>query len=205
MRILVHVCCGPCSIAVLEQLLAQGHDITAFFHNPNIQPLAEYLRRREGAEQVAQHYGVPIIFSDMFACEEGTSGDPHLDSLPSSVNPVMWLHKVHGKEGARCELCWEMRIEETALYAKEHGFDAITTSLLYSRYQNHEKLQFLGEKIAKENNLLLVYEDFRVFWQHGIDLSKELGIYRQPYCGCMFSEYARYGKNLKKVIKKETS
>ncbi len=242
MRVLVHICCGPCAITVLQWLADAGHELTGFFFNPNIQPLAEYLRRREGAIQVAQRLGVPLILADAeskaatglcpvrpegvagggslpvdseipwyspeqlreagIACRESAAlpeaaePTPWL-SLPEAVDPAPWLRLMAGREGNRCETCWRIRLWRTARQAAQGGYDAFTTSLLYSRYQNHDLIAALGRQAAAARGIGFVYEDFRASWQQGITLSREWGIYRQPYCGCLYSEYERYAKKLR--------
>ena len=241
MRILVHLCCGPCGITVLQRLgsapvcrdtssglfCAPGQDhkspapspksapsssddklrhfLTAFFFNPNIQPLSEYMRRREGALQVAERLGVSFIPVESLSVDKQEWDDPWLDgrrvpkftpggacAVPPAVNQVLWLRAVSGREGERCMFCWRIRLRKTAQLAAERGFDGFTSSLLYSRHQDHAVIRELGESIAKEIGFAFLYEDFRASWQEGIRLSREWGIYRQPYCGCCFSEYDRY-------------
>jgi len=205
MRILVHLCCGPCGITVLQSLLGAGHELAALFFNPNIQPLSEYMRRWEGAFQVAQRLGVAFIPGESLSVEEQVWDDLWLDgrqaqefapggvfAVPPAVNPALWLRAVAGREDERCVFCWRIRLRKTAQLAAQRGFDGFTSSLLYSRHQDHGAICELGERMAEETELAFVYEDFRIFWQEGIRLSKEWGIYRQPYCGCCFSEYDRY-------------
>lgn len=213
MRILVHICCGPCAITVLQRLSGAGHTLAGFFLNPNIHPLAEYLRRREGAVQVAERLGIPLILPDAependapwhapdllreAGIEAQVSGafPPH-PRLPDTANPVPWLRLMAGREEGRCELCWRIRLWRTARRAARDGFDAFTSSLLYSRHQNHALITALGEQAAAMYGITFAYEDFRTSWQQGIALSKEWGIYRQQYCGCVYSEYERYAKML---------
>lgn len=224
MNVLLHMCCGPCAVAVIERLLDEGHKVTGFFFNPNIHPLSEYMRRREAAGQAAKHYSIPLVFGDalpyeeqewamtgLSPLEEPLERGPHeeadqsnndLENLPPAVNPVLWLRMIHGREYARCLLCWASRLRQTARHAARHGFDAITSSLLYSRYQDHALLKKQGASFAKAHGLAFVYADYRELWQYGIDRSKELDLYRQPYCGCMLSEYERYAKKLQRMIKK---
>ena len=101
-------------------------------------------------------------------------------------------------EEERCPLCYRMRLEATAKKAREIGADAFSTTLLYSRYQRHETIRALGEELATQFGVPFLYEDFRVGWQEGIDASLEMGLYRQPYCGCIYSEQERYDKKFKK-------
>lgn len=183
MNILLHICCGPCAIMPIRRLLDEGHKVTGFFYNPNIHPLAEYLRRREGAATVAERYGIPMLW----ALE------------PEDYNTVQWLHMIHGREDSRCALCWGQRLERTCREAAG-GFEAFSSSLLYSRYQQHDFIRARGEALAEAagGGVTFYYRDFRTDWQEGIDVSKEWGIYRQQYCGCILSENERYAKMLNK-------
>ena len=242
MRILVHMCCGPCGITVLQRLADAGHDLVGLFFNPNIQPLAEYLRRREGAINVTEKLGVPLILADTlpfaeqaWAADEtavapspvvgqgtpfpishshdsGSAPDVTISSapdapafrvplpdLPPAVNPIPWLRAVAGHEESRCLFCWNIRLRKTAQLAKSKGFDGFASSLLYSRYQDHDRLRRMGEALAASTGQAFVYQDFRTSWQQGIDLSKEWGIYRQQYCGCVYSEYDRYARDCRKA------
>ncbi|MCL1939038.1 MAG: epoxyqueuosine reductase QueH [Desulfovibrionaceae bacterium] len=212
MRILVHLCCGPCGITVLQRLLdakGAGHELGVLFFNPNIQPLSEYMRRRDGASQVADRLGLPFIPAETLGEEEQMWDDPWLAerqepdfapggafAVPPAANPALWLRAVSGREGERCTFCWRIRLRKTAQLALRRGFDGYTSSLLYSRHQNHAAIRELGRSIAEDTGPAFVYEDFRTSWQEGIRLSKEWGIYRQQYCGCCFSEYDRYSRDL---------
>ena len=106
-----------------------------------------------------------------------------------------------GKERERCAPCIDMRLRVSALFARRRGFAAFTSSLLYSRRQPHETIAELGRSAAAEHGLTFHYADWRPLWQRGIDLSKQWGVYRQPYCGCMFSEYERYAGDLDRIVR----
>jgi len=162
-------------------LLTEGHSITGYFYNPNIHPLAEYLKRRDGAMEVAAKYGIPVIWADDY-------------------DTAAWLRMVRDKEQERCPLCWKLRLDKCFEQARDNGFDAFTTTLLYSRYQNHEKIRQLADlpRANRKKNPAFHYSDFRINWREGINISKKLGIYRQQYCGCIFSENERYAKALEK-------
>lgn len=215
-KLLLHICCGPCSLSVLDWLKKQDFDVTGFFFNPNIQPLAEYMRRRESTKEACESKKTPLIMADALPFEEQswcwetslneeadkiklTGSDKSLDKIPPALHPVPWFRLMHQRELDRCELCWNIRIKKSAEYAKAQGFDAISTTLLYSKYQNHEILKASSGAYAKALDLDFVYYDFREFWQDGIDQSRQMGIYRQAYCGCIFSEYARYAKQIQKL------
>lgn len=213
MRILVHLCCGPCGITVLQRLLDAGHSLAGLFFNPNIQPLAEYMRRREGAGRVADRLGVPLLHADSLPEEEQAWDDAWLEGrreprlaagrddsgLPPAVDPAPWLRAVSGREGGRCAFCWRIRLQKTAQLAALRGFDGFTSSLLYSRRQKHDVIRELGDAMARIAGPAFVYEDFRTSWQEGIRLSREWEIYRQQYCGCLFSEYDRHSREFARL------
>ena len=184
--LLLHVCCGPCAVMPITRLLDEGFAVTAWFMNPNIQPLAEYLRRREAAGQCAEHLGIPIIYAD------------------EMWNITNWLRAVAGRDTppARCAYCCESRIEAAFAFARQQGYAWVSSSLLYSRYQPHEVIKTAGETLAAQPDAPgFAYRDFRSDWQAGIDRSKAMELYRQPYCGCVYSESDRYQKQLLRCIK----
>ena len=185
-HLLMHMCCGPCACICLKVLLEEGWNITGFWHNPNIQPLAEYLRRREAAEQTAAYFGIDMVYDD------------------ASWDLTSWLRAVQGRDmpPERCNYCVTSRMEASFAKARELGCTHVFSSLLYSRYQPYEAIRAAGERLAKEEGApAFLYRDFRPYWQAGIDLSKEMGIYRQPYCGCVYSEAERYAKKLARLVK----
>ena len=173
MKILLHTCCGPCALFPLQQLRAAGHDVTGFFYNHNIHPYQEYARRRDTAIQMAELEAMPLIVKDDYDLEG-------------------FLAHVAAEPGQRCGYCYASRLRAAAAAAADGGFDAFTASLLYSRYQNHDEIRALGERIGNEYGVVFYYQDFRPGWQEGIRRSKELGLYRQQYCGCIYSEKERY-------------
>lgn len=155
----------------IVHLRDEGWEPTAFFFNPNIHPENEWLKRRDAMREAAMRLNVPLL-------EEG-----------SPVNPGQWVRSLHGvlRQGERCRLCYRPRMERTAALAVEQGFDAFTTSLLYSRYQHHETIAEEAAKAAQACGATFLYRDFRTWWWEGIAMSKELGIYRQKWCGCILS------------------
>ncbi len=207
MTLLVHICCGPCSGAVLERLLEEGRKPVGFFYNPNIQPLSEYLRRREGAALTAKCLGVPIIFADALPENEQRLliGDvptlPTRPGLPLAADPLPWLRRTAGKESGRCAPCIDLRLRGVAMFAGMRGFAAFTTSLLYSRRQPHDTIAELGRSAAAGQGVTFHYADWRPLWRRGIELSKQWGVYRQQYCGCMFSEYDRHAGDLDRIVR----
>ncbi len=173
-KLLVHTCCAPCLIAPLQQL-RQDWDVTALWYNPNIHPYTEYVKRRDTLKEYAEKIGLPMIWQDEYDLE-------------------MYLNATGTRSTERCPSCYEMRLERAAQTAMGQGFDAFSTTLLYSKYQRHEEIKAVGEKLARRFGVDFYYQDWRGLWQQGIDLSKQEGMYRQAYCGCIFSEKERYYK-----------
>lgn len=173
MRILLHTCCGPCAIVPLEDLSSEGHELACALLNPNIHPYLEFERRNEAARDVAAHYGVPIVREDPYGLTE-------------------FLRAVVGREEERCPICYEMRLDRAASVARELGFDGFTTTMLVSTHQDHDLIKKLGEAAAVRHGVVFVYRDFRPRVMDGVRKSKEMGHYRQQYCGCIYSEHERY-------------
>lgn len=180
MNILLHVCCGPCSIYPLQKLAESGHSVSGFFYNHNIHPYQEYQRRLTAVREFAETKELAMIYRDEYNLEE-------------------FLSAVAQNPAARCNYCYFSRLDAAAQKAAELGFDAFTSSLLYSRYQNHESIRTAGERAAERHGVSFYYEDFRPGWQEGIRISKEMGLYRQQYCGCIYSEKERYMPTAKNV------
>ncbi len=184
MKLLLHICCGPCSIYPVKVLRERGYDLTGRWYNPNIHPWKEFRRRLDTLETYAEKISLPLIVERDYGLTE-------------------YLRKVVFHENARCAVCYEMRLEDTARLAAELGFPAFTTTLFYSKYQNHTLMKNIGNKMAAKYGVEMLYEDFSVGWQEGIDRSIEEEMYRQPYCGCIYSEQERYDNRWKKRRKKE--
>ena len=182
-RLLLHSCCAPCSSHCLD-LLSSCFDITVFYYNPNITEKAEYSLRVAEQKRLLAELGEDLGVKLGFA--EG------------AYEPERFLRTVKGLEnspegGERCEKCFELRLEETARYAKEHGFKLFTTTLTISPLKNADLLNTLGCGIAEAHGLDYLTSDFkkRNGYKHSIELSKKYGLYRQDYCGCAFSKAER--------------
>ena len=186
MNLLLHMCCGPCSCYPVKVMREQGIEPTGYFFNPNIHPYKEWDMRLKAAEEFAARSEMKIIT------------DKHY-MLRDFLRRALAAEQV---ENGRCRMCYTWRLEETARFAAENGFDAFTSTLFYSIYQQHELMKETAEHFAKVYGVKFHYEDFRPGWQEGIDMSVEMGLYRQPYCGCIFSEEERYSRELRKARKK---
>ena len=184
MKILLHVCCGPCTVYPLEYLRQQGHEVSGYFYNPNIHPYREFKRR----------IGALVDFSEQknFKVE-----------IDRNYGLTEYMRQVVFNENRRCSICYDMRLEPTAKFAAELGADAFSSTLLYSKYQNHGLLIGKCEKLADQYGIKFFYQDFREGWQQGIDGSIEMDLYRQPYCGCIYSEQERYDKKLRKKMRQQ--
>jgi predicted adenine nucleotide alpha hydrolase (AANH) superfamily ATPase len=161
----------------------EGFTVTAWFMNPNIHPLTEYLRRREAAREACSGLGVEFLCAD-----------EHWDV-------TAWLRSAAGRDAgpARCAFCCESRINAAFGKARELNIPFFSSSLLYSRHQPHAVIATAGRRLAgaSPDGPAFVYRDFREDWQTGIERSKKLGIYRQSYCGCVYSEAERYAGHLR--------
>lgn len=184
MSILLHTCCGPCLLYPAQLLEEEGVDFTCYFFNPNIHPYKEFKNRLNSFKELAESRKYPVII------------DPDY-GLRSFLRAVVF------KEEKRCATCYKMRFERTAKLAREHGFDGFSTTLLYSTYQNHSLIRSQGNNASEIHQLPFVYQDFRVGWQQGIDEANRSNLYRQSYCGCIYSEQERYDNRLKKKLKKK--
>jgi predicted adenine nucleotide alpha hydrolase (AANH) superfamily ATPase len=173
LKLLLHSCCGPCSIYPIETLLSQNYDIEGLFYNPNIHPYTEYKQRMDAAKHVYNKYNLNLNVIDEY-------------------NISNFIKNCAFKESDRCKLCYTLRLHRAAKEAKEKGFDAFTTSLLVSPYQKHEFIKQVGEEAAEQNGVNFLYFDFREGFREGQAKAREMDIYRQKYCGCIFSEEERY-------------
>ena len=180
MKLLLHICCGPCALYPVKELLNKKFDkITGFFYNPNIHPPSEYKRRKDALYEASRGQ----------ACLSPTG----FEIIYPEYKMEEYFRAVLLKEDSpeRCSLCWELRLSETANFAKNNGFDAFTTTLLISPYQNHEKVKNIGESIAEEKGIQFYYQDFRPGFKDGQEQARKENLYRQKYCGCVFSELER--------------
>jgi predicted adenine nucleotide alpha hydrolase (AANH) superfamily ATPase len=175
MTMLLHACCGPCGCYTTERLGEEGFTPTLYYFNPNIHPYQEYVRRWEGLRQLADYRNLPLVRENGYELED-------------------FLAHVAAEPAKRCEYCYRVRLEKTAAKAKELGFTTFGTTLLISPYQNRERLVEIGRDLGRRYGLESHDEDFRPGFRKSQAMAKEMGLYRQGYCGCVYSEKERYYK-----------
>ena len=174
MKLLMHTCCAPCSVYCIDTLKKEGIEPTIYWYNPNIHPYMEYKARRDTLKEYAESLKLKAIFEEDYGLDE-------------------FCKNVVGDLQNRCKnYCYPVRLRKTFEYAKVNGYDAVTTTLLYSIYQNHDFIKEYMEKLSEEFGIEFLYRDFRVGFREGQNKARELGLYMQKYCGCIFSEEMRY-------------
>ena len=170
MKLLLHTCCAPCSVYCIDELRSENIEPTVYWFNPNIHPYMEYKARRDCLKEYTNSINVNAIFEENYGLD---------DFCKNVVNSLE----------TRCQdYCYPVRLEQTAKYAKENGFDTISTTLLVSPYQKHDIIKDLGKVISKKYGVEFLYRDFRVGFREGQAKAREIGLYMQKYCGCIFSE-----------------
>jgi len=175
MKLLLHSCCAPCSVSCVKDLRNENIAPHLFWYNPNIHPYTEYKSRRDCLIEFAKNEKLEFTVNDEY-------------------NVDAFLSFVYKKTENRCEMCYRFRLEKAALLAVNEGFDAFSTTLLISPYQNHEAIKRIGEEIAQKYKVDFYYKDFRPLFREGQNTAKERNFYMQKYCGCIFSEEERYLK-----------
>jgi predicted adenine nucleotide alpha hydrolase (AANH) superfamily ATPase len=169
----MHACCGPCSLGCIQSARGDGHIPALFFDNPNIHPYTEYEARKASLLEAGARTDTQVI-------------------LHGGYGLRAFLGAVGVDGDGRCSVCYQIRLDETARYAKAHGFAGFTTTLLISPYQNHECLRRMGEAAALKAEIPFWYKDFRPLFQESRKEARRMGLYMQKYCGCIFSEEERY-------------
>jgi len=174
-RVLLHICCAPCGTYTINRLRELEFDVAGFWYNPNIHPWEEHERRRICLAEYTERIDLPVLWHPDYRMPE-------------------FLRQVSGNEQfrRRCAHCYEMRLAETARVAREEGYDAFTTTLLISPYQDQEMIRRIGERLAQKAGVEFYFENFRRGWSERSRLTEEHALYRQSYCGCIYSEWERY-------------
>lgn len=173
--LLLHACCAHCAAYTVGHWRNHGFQVTVFWYNPNIHPYLEHERRLEAVSIFAQTENLPLIVYENY-------------------DLTKFFQVVVGYEQDRCRRCFQLRLLLTAKTARTHHFAAFTTTLLISPHQKHEHLKEVGEAIAKEAGIAFLYHDLRPRYKESHQLTKQLNLYRQQYCGCVYSEWERYAK-----------
>jgi len=178
MKVLLHVCCANCALYPLKKLKEAGDEAFGFFYNPNIQPYQEYVKRLEAVKMMEEELKVKMIYQDRYELED-------------------FFRRVVFREGERCRICYHWRLEAAARVARKGKFDVFTSTLLGSKLQDHNLIKEIGMAVGKEIGVDFYCLDFREGWKEGIEMSQKLGLYRQQYCGCIYSEKERFYKEKK--------
>jgi predicted adenine nucleotide alpha hydrolase (AANH) superfamily ATPase len=172
-KLLVHSCCAHCAAYTVSYWREQGYDVSALWYNPNIHPYTEHQHRLEAMQSLATKMSLPLIITEGY-------------------DIIEYFRGVVGHEPERCRHCFELRLAKTAEIAKEKGFDALTTTLLISPQQKHELIKEVGDEVAKITGVDFLYADLRKRYSDSRHMTKPLDLYRQQYCGCVYSEWERY-------------
>ena len=182
MKLLLHTCCAPCTIYPLEQALKDGYnDITLFYYNPNIHPQNEYYKRKDELCKIVDLFKYEDLFKGGFR------------TRPYEYDPKEFFDNVsdYDQPKKRCFGCWSFRMQKTAEAAKQNNYDAFTSTLLVSPYQDNSVLKKIGEQMAQDYDVSFYYKDFQKGFKEAHKKAHEKGIYCQNYCGCVFSVMER--------------
>jgi predicted adenine nucleotide alpha hydrolase (AANH) superfamily ATPase len=172
-KVLIHVCCAHCAAYTVEYWKEQGWEAGGFWYNPNIHPFTEHQQRLEGVKALAKENNLPLI-------------------IEPGYEMVEYFRRVAGHEEERCRHCFELRLTKTAEAAKANGYEGFTTTLLISPHQKHELIKEVGEQVAGGKGVEFLYADLRKRYSDSRHITKPMNLYRQQYCGCLYSERERY-------------
>ncbi len=172
-KMLLHICCAPCSTAVIERLKDE-FDITGYFYDPNIHPEEEYLRRLEETKELYNKLSIPLIEAQ-YDAERWFNLTENLKQEPEG--------------GKRCEVCYDMRLEKTAGFARDNGFALFTTVLSISPHKKAAVISSIGRRLSEKYSIKFYEADFKKKdgFKRSLELSREYNLYRQDYCGCIYS------------------
>ncbi|OGN98420.1 MAG: hypothetical protein A2Y58_02390 [Chloroflexi bacterium RBG_13_51_52] len=177
-NLLIHVCCAHCAAYTVEHWQHQDYEAEGFWYNPNIHPFTEHQNRLESMKSLAKEINLPLTIAEGYDMPE-------------------YFRRVAGHEKERCDKCFELRLSKTAEIAREKGFDAFTTTLLISPHQKHDLIKVIGDKVAAEKGVTFLYADLRKRYSDSRHITKPMDLYRQQYCGCVYSEWERYTQERK--------
>jgi predicted adenine nucleotide alpha hydrolase (AANH) superfamily ATPase len=189
MKILLHICCGNCAAYPVKLFKEEGYDYAGFWFNPNIHSYEEYSLRLDSLKRLADKWTIDMHYAE--------------DYKPAEYFRMFGLEDLSGagyvedadyiEQADRCKLCYKLRLEKTAQEARQNGFNAFSTTLLISPYQDFEQLTDAGNEIADKHGIFFHLKDFRPHFRESQAMGRELGLYRQKYCGCIFSREERRG------------
>lgn len=178
----MHTCCAPCSVYCIDSLRSENIEPTLFWYNPNIHPYIEYKTRRNCLKEYADTVEAKLIIKEEYGLDEFCRNV--VTDIPN-----------------RCvNYCYQKRLAETVRFASENGYDTFTTTLLVSPYQKHDEIIKVCNSLSEKSGIKFLYRDFRVGFRDGQKKARELGLYMQKYCGCIFSEEERYKKQIEKDL-----
>jgi epoxyqueuosine reductase len=182
-RLLLHICCGPCSTYPIGWLREAGYELTGLWYNPNVHPFQEHELRRDSAFRYAQIVGL-----------DGLWDEPY--EMPHYLRLVVG----HERFRERCRLCYQLRMERTAQLAAQNGFDGFTTTLLISIHQDQAAIREIGEVMGRKYGVAFLFENFRRGWAERGRLARQYNLYAQQYCGCIYSEWERYAREMESTF-----
>lgn len=198
-KLLLHVCCGPCSSYVMEYL-CKYFEIKLFYYNPNIYPESEYNRRKEELKKLITKFP-PAVENNIFCQETEYNPQEYFDAIKINENPEL---ADENEKGERCRRCYEFRMKKAYDYAAENGYEYFCTSLSISPFKDSEKINQIGKELTENNSggPKWLYSDFKKKggFLRSLELSKEYDMYRQQYCGCVYSYLRSTGPKKKEKI-----
>ncbi|BAS31651.1 epoxyqueuosine reductase QueH [Dehalococcoides mccartyi] len=174
-KLLLHGCCAHCTAYSFKYWQEQGFEVSVYWYNPNIHPFTEHQNRLEAMVKLSQELSFELVTEPLYQMAE-------------------YFKKVAEKSDERCRTCFDMRLGQTAVYAARYGYEYFSSSLFISPHQKHQEAVFSAEAFAKETGVKFAYADLRKRYSDSRHITKPLDLYRQQYCGCIYSEYERFGK-----------
>ncbi|MBN1389999.1 MAG: epoxyqueuosine reductase QueH [Candidatus Thermoplasmatota archaeon] len=189
MKVLLQTCCGPCLTGSRIPFEEEGIGITGLWYNPNIHPWTEYDRRLQTLQRYIYLQPMEMIYDEEYPLYGFICGMLDLSKRTDEEKTGMMSE---AQRAQRCSYCYRTRLKRTADEALKRGYDGYSSTMLISKHQDHDIIRRIGDEIGAEVGCDFVYMDLRKHWKDSIRLSREKRMYRQPYCGCIFSEQERY-------------
>jgi predicted adenine nucleotide alpha hydrolase (AANH) superfamily ATPase len=171
-RLLLHICCAPCATYTVDRLRLLAFDVTGYWYNPNVHPFGEHQRRRETLAGYAAQIELPVVWESRY-------------EIVGFVRAIQHQERFR----VRCRICYRLRLERTAQIAAQGGYDAFTTTLLISPYQDQGAIRAIGEQAAARYGVGFFFENLRRGWAERGRITRERQLYSQRYCGCVYSEW----------------